>query len=89
MFDLEITIIDFVSVKKVAYLYDPGNHFIDIERTNIHTWTTILVIELPTQEGTSKGVVLKLSTFFKLEKNLGPEGVIIEVYRYAKGRRYV
>ena len=61
MFDLEIAIIDFVSVKKVAYLHHPGNHYIDIERTTIHTGTTILVIELPRQEGTSKGVVLKLS----------------------------
>ena len=54
----------------------------------IHTWTTILVIELPTQEGTSKGVVYQ-NWACEREKNQGPEGVIIEVYKHAKGTRYV
>ena len=59
---------------KKGCLYDPGNHFIDSESTVIHTWTTILVIELPTQEGTSKGVVLKLSRFLKQEKTPRTKG---------------
>ena len=69
-------------------MQDAGNHFIDSERTITHTRTTILVIELPTQEGTSKGVVIKLSKFLKHKKDSGPEGVIIEIKRQKEQNTY-